>query len=262
MNAREGDVPTRADAPDGRRSPDRSWRLWSAATAAVLLGCVPVLGAAPATAADSGVQLSLDGAHWSPTLAGPLFDAALVPGDVVDALLWVRNASTVTARVSIRAAEGLGTGADDLTGNLTLQVDGAPVTGGATWQGPLLAPGERTVVPLAVAFDADATAGMLGTANVLDTVVLTEDASAATGMAPGPAGGAATVGGAAATGDAFRSEILATTLDMARAGRLAATGTELCVVVGAAVTSLAVGLLFVWRRRRYDDEQEPATSGS
>jgi hypothetical protein len=228
----------------------------------VLLGGASVVGSAPpAAAADRGVQLSLDGAHWSSTLSRSMFgDVRVVPGDVVDATLWVRNASTVTARLSIRAAEGVGTADDALAGNLSLQVDGAPVSGGATWQGPLLAPAGQAAIPLAVTFDADATGGMLAIWNVLDTVVLTEDTSAETGTAPGTSDG---VDGAPASSDGAASEGTGTPEGAAAAehaattARLAATGAELGAVAVGALAAVAIGVLLVWRRRREDDDTAP-----
>lgn len=74
-----------------------------------------VLGgaAAPVAVASAHVLVSADGIHFSPTLAGGLFDGRrmLVPGHSVSAELWVRNPTQAPAALRVSAmSDGFGDG--------------------------------------------------------------------------------------------------------------------------------------------------------
>ncbi|MBO9577862.1 MAG: hypothetical protein J7480_03725, partial [Microbacteriaceae bacterium] len=63
------------------------------AVAALLLTVAPGAAISPATAADSGLLLSADGASWFTSLNGNVFSArgALVPGDALPGSFYVMN---------------------------------------------------------------------------------------------------------------------------------------------------------------------------
>ncbi|WP_028051233.1 hypothetical protein [Cellulomonas sp. URHD0024] len=226
MNARKG---TSKHADNSGRRRGRVRRRVSAGVASLVLATAAMLGTAGPAAAADGILLSLDGTSWSPALTGALFTSPsrVVPGDVSVATLWARNASSVTARLTLHAADGIGSGSADLAGHLTLRVDGAAVAGGSTWSGPVLAPGQQASVTLEVAFDTAATVGTLSAASVVDMVMLTQAVSG------GP------------------SVLLPTDDDdVPTHGSLAATGAQVRELAGIAIVSVTFGAVLVWRRRR------------
>jgi len=238
VNARRA-MTKRTDFPSRlrRHGTTQARRLLSMALAALVLAVMTLLGGALPASASDGVMLSLDGTTWSPTLAGALFasPARVVPGDVVTAHLWARNGSAVTARLSLRAADGIGSGSEDLAGNVTLRVDGDPVAGGTTWRGPLLAPGQGVRLQLEVEFDSGATVGQLGVASVVDTVLLTQEATA---------------GAAAPAQPAPAQQAPAQHAPAQPAGGLASTGADVRNLAAFALGAVALGVLLVRRRRR------------
>ena len=79
------------------------------ALAAILVGV-----AAPATAADDVLVVSLDGVTFTRTLAEPVFPAGLrmVPGDLVSEDLWVRNTGSTPARLRVELVGATSTDRD------------------------------------------------------------------------------------------------------------------------------------------------------
>jgi len=187
------------------------------AAALVLVGA----SAGPARAADV-LLLSTDGTRWSASLPDQVFDDSLraVPGDVLAATLWVRNASEVSARVELTVADGLGAAPGRLAGDLGLTIDGDRAAGGARWTGPELAAGATVRIPLVVTFSAaSASLSRLDTAAVLSAVTLVQtgpDRAAAPGTP----------------------------------GTLARTGSDAVGGLGVAGGALGLGLLLVLARRR------------
>jgi hypothetical protein len=143
----------------------------------------------PATGDEDALRLSVDGTTWAPGLPASLFgsDALVVPGATVARDLWVRNDGPTAARVLVELAPdvdptvprtGLGAWLD-------VRLDGAaPVA--ATWEGPVLDPGESGRVEVSVAMSPDALSSTRrSVAGVLETVHLV----GVTDPAPPPAAG-------------------------------------------------------------------------
>lgn len=204
-----------------------------------VLGAPVVASATPtAVPTDGGIEVSPDGRTWSDVLAGNLLagSAGVVPGDVASGELWVRNGGDVEARVRVSVRPGVGDGSASLAGALRVEVDGEPVAGGATWRGPVLAPGDSIRIPLAVTFDAAARTGAVQVAQVLDTVTLVE-AAADPEPEPDPDDDYAFTGGDDEDGPPGPD------------GGLAHTGSGVAPLVATALASLLVGWLLVARRR-------------
>jgi hypothetical protein len=206
---------------------------------------------APSASAASGIELSPDGATWGTTLSGALFGtpARLVPGDVVTATLWVRNASITSARVDLRVAAGIGARDGSFAGDLRLSVDGRELGGGSTWNGPVLAPGGVTRVPLVVTYVAAAgSSGVVQAASVLDSVSLVE-----ADPAPSPTATASTpTSSPTPIGDPTSPAPPGT----GGAGGLASTGAAAAREVGVAFAATLAGALLLAaarRRRRPED---------
>lgn len=216
--------------------------------AAVAVALVAALGDPSAAAADGGVEVSPDGTTWSSELGGTLLaDASgMVPGDVATGDLWVRNGSDVEARVRVRVQPGVGDGSASLAGSLRVLVDGDEIAGGATWRGPVLAPGDVIRIPLVVGFDPDAASGALQVAQVLDRVTLVDVASEPD-QEPDPDDDYAFTGGDDDGGGPDGPD-----------GGLAHTGSDVVPVGAAAVACVLGGALLVARRRRHAAQPGPA----
>ena len=96
-----------------RQAPGARAILVTASIAAIVTGLL--FPAAPARAADPApIQLSGDGAVWSTTLAGGLFDEfrGAVPGDIVSATVWVHNPLDQAATLTVRAVNVWGSAPD------------------------------------------------------------------------------------------------------------------------------------------------------
>ncbi|MDM7854393.1 hypothetical protein [Cellulomonas alba] len=228
----------------------RAWAVLVTIAAALVVTTVSVAAQPSSASASSGIELSPDGATWGTTLAGALFGTPthLVPGDVVAASLWVRNASTTTARVELRAPAGIGAHDGSFAGDLRLTVDGRTLGGGSTWDGPVLAPGGATRVPLVVTYVATAgSSGLLQAASVLDSVSLVEvDPTPPPPTTPPPGGTPAPAGGP--TSPAHPGP--------GAPGGLASTGAAAAREVGTAFGVTLVGALLLAaarRRRRAED---------
>lgn len=78
-------------------------RLRAGAVAVALLASLAVLASPQPAHAAGELQLSTDGANWSSTLEGPLFDsiAHLIPGDTENATLYVRNTGPTDGDVRV-----------------------------------------------------------------------------------------------------------------------------------------------------------------
>ena len=160
------------------------------ATASAAAG--PAVGTAAGTGAASeedALRLSADGATWETGLPAPLFgpDALVVPGATVARDLWVRNDGPTAARVLVDLAPDVDP-TDPRTGLgawLDVRLDGA-VLGAATWEGPVLDPGEVGRVEVSVAMSAAAPSSTRrSVAGVLETVHLVGVADAAPPIVPG-----------------------------------------------------------------------------
>ncbi len=202
--------------------------------AAVVLGALAVAPGAPVPSASAGgapgVEVSLDGTHFAREPAGPLFadPPLIVPGDVVVATLWVRNATPYDGALRLSGteawasspalAESLGVSARE-TGDA--QTPGVPQTPGVAFTaaagcalvfaGPVLAPGEQTSLQVALTFDPSTPdrAGADAQANLDFVVTLRDPAdSAASGTADCASG---QVVPAFPTGDGGGSEGIALT---------------------------------------------------
>ncbi|MBM7818857.1 hypothetical protein JOE63_001334 [Cellulosimicrobium cellulans] len=182
------------------REPGRGARR---ALAGVLLALVlagpgqAAVGATASAAAGTGVvpgeedalRLSADGATWTPGLPASLFgsDALAVPGATVVRDLWVRNDGPTAARVLVDLAPDVDPTAarTGLGAWLDVRLDGA-VPGAATWEGPVLDPGEVGRVEVSVAMSATAPSSTRrSVAGVLETVHLVGVADAAPPTVPG-----------------------------------------------------------------------------
>ncbi len=153
----------------------------------------PAVGVAAGTGAVSGeedaLRLSADGATWAPGLPASLFgpDALVVPGATVARDLWVRNDGPTAARVLVDLAPDVDPTAarTGLGAWLDVRLDGA-VPGAATWEGPVLDPGEVGRVEVSVAMSAAAPSSTRrSVAGVLETVHLVGVADAAPPIVPG-----------------------------------------------------------------------------
>ncbi|MFF2269956.1 hypothetical protein ACFVTZ_16970 [Cellulosimicrobium cellulans] len=159
------------------------------ATAGTSTGASTGTSTGPATGDEDALRLSADGTTWAPGLPASLFgsDALVVPGTTVARDLWVRNDGPTAARVLVDLAPdvdptvprtGLGAWLD-------VRLDGVePVA--ATWEGPVLDPGEASRVEVSVAMSAEAPSSTRrSVAGVLETVHLV----GVTDPAPPPAAG-------------------------------------------------------------------------
>ena len=162
-------------------------RRWGRGVATVLAAVALAVTASTAYAAGE-LELSTDGLTWSSTLPDRIFTApqTLVPGDVVEGSLWVRNSSADRARVDLAVTPGLGDGSASLVGALELTIDGVPVDGGTRWHGPDLAPGAVARLDLTVTLPAGAgNETRSSTTHVIDTAFLVQTADGP-GATPSP----------------------------------------------------------------------------
>lgn len=119
-----------------------------------------------ATSSDQGVEVSLNGVDFARALTDPLFadPPLIVPGDVVVATLWVRNATPYDGALRLSGtqawasspvlADALGVSARE-TGDA--EASGIAFSAAAdcalVFEGPVLAPGEQTSLQVALSFD-------------------------------------------------------------------------------------------------------------
>ena len=142
---------------------------------------VPVVQGAPASAAarslhervhdgaEPGLQVSVDGVAWAEDAAGPIFPASsrLVPGDLLESTVWLRNASDEVARLGFSATSAWASSADfadDLV--VSARLIGTGQRAAASWtaaagcaaliEGTLLAPGETVGLRVGVDFSSSA----------------------------------------------------------------------------------------------------------
>ncbi|MDF9874894.1 hypothetical protein [Cellulosimicrobium cellulans] len=140
------------------------------------VGAAAGTGTGAATGEEDALRLSVDGTTWAPGLSASLFgsDALVVPGATGTRDLWVRNDGPTAARVLVELAPDVDptTPRTGLGAWLDVRLDGAaPVT--ATWEGPVLDPGEAGRVAVSVAMSADAPSSTRrSVAGVLETVHL------------------------------------------------------------------------------------------
>ncbi len=232
-----------------------------ALAAAVVLGTLAVVPAAsvpPASAADErGVEVSLNGVDFARESADPLFAAPplIVPGDVVTATLWVRNASPYEGALRL-SGTGAWASSPALAGALGVsarETDAAQTSGIAftaaagcalVFEGPVLAPGEQTSLQIALTFDPSTPDrdGADAQANLDFVVTLRDPADSGASAAADCAGGQ--VVPAFPTGDGGGAE------------GIALTGQEVLPMIVTGAGCLVAGLLTVLafarsnRRRR------------
>jgi hypothetical protein len=224
--------------------------------AVVLAGALTAVPAGAAQAADP-LQLSLDGVTWSATLPSALFasPAAVVPGDVITAALWVRNASGDPARVDLGVADDIGVTPGTLAGDLSVSIDGTPTPGGTSWHGPDLAPGASARIPLVVTFAASSQlSSRVSVAAVLDSVTLVQT-GVGTGSPPRGDVPTSTPSPSAASPAASSAPVPAAAALPVRPasawGRgLAHTGADVAGALGVAFAAVGVGFLLLVARRR------------
>ncbi|WP_104161748.1 hypothetical protein [Arthrobacter sp. ZGTC212] len=80
-------------------------RLVGVSALGAVAAAVSIAGAPSALAANDYLEFSLDGATYSPSIAGPIFNESLqyVPGASTDAVIWIRNNSDEPAWLSSAA---------------------------------------------------------------------------------------------------------------------------------------------------------------
>jgi hypothetical protein len=137
-----------------------------ALAAALLALPAIVLGAAPSWTASTQLGLSWDGATWSTTLDGTLFDRAgsirvWVPGDTDTETFYVRNQSSDDAQLAIDDDLPPGAPASDFTLSVSM-AGGAwlpltPSNGWAPVDGTLLDHGRQAAVAVKAVFKAAST---------------------------------------------------------------------------------------------------------
>ncbi|MGM7424145.1 hypothetical protein [Cellulosimicrobium sp. CpK407] len=159
-------------------------------------------GAVAASGEEDALRLSADGATWATGLPASLFgpDALVVPGATVARDLWVRNDGPTAARVLVDLAADVDPAVvrTGLGAWLDVRLDGAAPRA-ATWEGPVLDPGEVGRVEVSVAMSADAPSSTRrSVAGVLETVHLV--GVPGTGPAPAPGEPPSTGPGLARTG--------------------------------------------------------------
>ncbi|GEM_PF-2205579 len=145
-------------------------------------------GAVAASGEEDALRLSADGATWATALPASLFgpDALVVPGATVARDLWVRNDGPTAARVLVDLAADVDPAVvrTGLGAWLDVRLDGV-APGAATWEGPVLDPGEVGRVEVSVAMSADAPSSTRrSVAGVLEAVHLV--GVPGTGPAPVP----------------------------------------------------------------------------
>ena len=205
---------------------------------------------APAYAADE-LELSLDGVSWSTVLGDEVFARAgtMVPGDVIESDLWVRNASQDRARVDVQVSDEIGAAPGTFPGDLALTIDGTVTPGGTTWRGPDLAPGATARIPLVLVFDAASLGGSRDDVSaVLEAVILTQTA-AGPGSSPGPGAGSTPGTGPtprAGSGAAPAGE----SAPPSWVRGLAHTGAEPVGALALALAATGTGFLLLVARRR------------
>ncbi|MFB8227163.1 hypothetical protein [Cellulosimicrobium sp. NPDC055967] len=161
----------------------------TASTAAgTSLGASSGAGAGAAPGEEDALRLSADGATWATGLPASLFgpDALVVPGATVARDLWVRNDGPTAARVLVDLAADVdpAVARTGLGAWLDVRLDGV-APGAATWEGPVLDPGEVGRVEVSGAMSADAPSSTRrSVAGVLEAVHLV--GVPGTGPAPAP----------------------------------------------------------------------------
>lgn len=174
----------------------------ASAAAGPAAGTAAGTGTGAASGEEDALRLSADGATWETGLPAPLFgpDALVVPGATVARDLWVRNDGPTAARVLVDLAADVDPAAvrTGLGAWLDVRLDGG-TPGAATWEGPVLDPGEVGRVEVSVAMSADAPSSTRrSVAGVLEAVHLV--GVPGTGPAPAPGEPPSTGPGLARTG--------------------------------------------------------------
>ena len=220
------------------------------ALAALALAGVMILPAAPAHAAAPEILVSTDGVNFMPATAVDLFDDLdlIVPGDTMDAQLWIQNNSSTPALVRV-AITGLAVSSPVFGTAVTLSSTlnaasyessiGALTNCQVVVQPQTVSAGDTVRVDFEVSMES-ATSGLTaqGGSGDLGFIATAHDPAAG----PFPTTNGCT---AAAAGSGAR-------------GSLAWTGSEIMPTIFVAVALLGLGLLFTLlrRRRRSDDTQE------
>ena len=226
-------------------------RVLGAFLATSIVVIATTLGAAsPAQAAAPEILVSTDGVSFTPAASVNLFDDLdlIVPGDTMDAQLWIQNSSTTPAFVRV-AVTGL---------TVSSPVFGAAVTLTSTWNATshtssigalkncqviaparIVAAGTTVRVDFAVTMD-PATSGLNAQGGTATLAFMATAHDAAAGPFP-TANGCLTT----ATGGSGSS------------GSLAWTGVEIRNTVFVALALLGIGILLTaLRRRRRDDRTQ------
>lgn len=149
------------------------------------LALVPLSDAELASAAEPpsepALQLSTDGTHWVTDGSLTLFqaDKVFIPGDNVNAPLWIRNASPDVADLQLTATwnptDPHSVADSSLAQQLEVSFSGAPVQQGRNWRGGELPPGgDRKIDVIATLPWPANNDARNGSASLLVTVILTE----------------------------------------------------------------------------------------
>jgi LPXTG-motif cell wall-anchored protein len=220
------------------------------ALAALALAGVMILPAAPAHAAPPEILVSTDGVNFAPATAVDLFDDLdlIVPGDTMDAQLWIRNNSPTPALVRV-AVTGL---------TVSSPVFGSAVTLSST----LNASSYASTISALTDCDVVVQTQTVGAGNTVRVDFEVSMASAASGLTG--QGGTGSLGFIATAHDPaagpFPTSDGCTAAAAPRpgaSGSLAWTGSEIMPTVFVAVALLGLGLLFtLLRRRRRDDHTQ------
>jgi hypothetical protein len=219
------------------------------AAVVAILAAATVMPAAPAQAASPQILMSTDGIVFVPVTAVDLFDDLdlIVPGDTMDARLWLRNDSSTPALVRV-AVTGLA---------VTSPAFGSAVTLSSTMNGASYASSVGALTDCQVVVQAQ-TVGAGSTVRIdfevtMDSATGGLDAQGATASL----GFIATAHDAAAGPFPDADGCSSSAIGAPRPGSLAWTGSEVMPTILVALALLGMGALFtVLRRRRRDDETQ------
>lgn len=183
-------------------APAAGWRrtLLGASVAGAVGTAVSLAGAPGASAAADYLEFSLDGMSYAPSIAGPIFDEALVyvPGATSSATVWVRNNSAEPAALSSAAVVvrsdpemnnylGLRTGKESgLSPRTSLGGSGSCADLQDAWE---LKPGEEREMRLVLDLATDAPNDTMNRSADFDVVFLLESKDAASRGACAALGG-------------------------------------------------------------------------